>query len=288
MAVLVPRTAILQVGHPLARGLLGAWALTEGAGLVAHDRIRGAHLNLTGTIGWVRGAPGVGVKGDGASGYLATATDPNHLDVLANQNFSVVIGLTMPDAAASLGIIHKQDMDGGVFLRGYNFRLFDTGAVYWRIEEADGAAVGQSSPVGQADGKYHTYVVTRDGLQQYIYRDGKDAWVEDTVDGDLSNPALFGVGYHPHYGLYNPNPIWFVLFYDHALHLSEAEALHADPYQMFRPRVFVIPALGVGPTDYPVSLTLSRIAATSPSASAAALRWRARHWRDRQHSQAGP
>lgn len=70
-----PRTPFIQRGHPLNRGLVGAWLFTEGSGLLAQDSANGGRFadssrqdaRLAAVSQWVQGHLGRAVSFNGTS-----------------------------------------------------------------------------------------------------------------------------------------------------------------------------------------------------------------------------
>ena len=59
MGIFKPLPPRLQRGHPLARGLVGAWEFTEGSGLMAYDSSGyGNHGTLENGAAWSGGRAG--------------------------------------------------------------------------------------------------------------------------------------------------------------------------------------------------------------------------------------
>jgi hypothetical protein len=68
MAIMKPTFPRLQRGHPLARGLVGAWQFYEGAGLSLHDVSgNGNHGALINHPTWVPGRAGYALSFDGTN-----------------------------------------------------------------------------------------------------------------------------------------------------------------------------------------------------------------------------
>src|SRR6266404_3727388 len=82
MPIIKPRTPILQTSHPLNRGLVGAYLLTEGAGTVYDSSKYKADCRTfggSGTINWTNGLSGSALKIPSGSnaGYINLGTPWN-------------------------------------------------------------------------------------------------------------------------------------------------------------------------------------------------------------------
>jgi len=234
-----PSIPILQLGHPLAHRLQGAWVGYEHAGAILYDFVKLFDLDTVGAgLTWVDGDGGRGWDGNGTAYWSAgAATIPEFLNFSTNVDFSIVAGVQMPAAGADRTMVSKQEAPGGTFGKGYSMRVLADGSVYWQIEDVDGLANAAQSSVGQCDGAFHVWAGIRQYNNQILCRDGVATWT--TSPCTLKNTGTtspFFIGRLAHYDLIYADPVYFVYVYRRALSISEVSQIYPDPYQMFRQR----------------------------------------------------
>lgn len=234
-----PKLPLLQRGHPLSRGLIGAWLAYERAGTTTRD-VGGYRRSgtLSSGVSWRDTSRG--------SAYYYASTSHTGLSLGTNV-WGIANGFSFVTLfRASTGVAN-------------DFRsLFTSNALWqWRIESSNviglvrfDAAVNVvaafTGTTNVKDGNWHLAVATfSTAAGSRIYVDGLQEATNATTTAnrdDGANATFIGsrtnVPHDPFVG-----DIAMQLLYNRALTPGEVRALYADPYQAFRPRLPHIGAL---------------------------------------------
>ena len=234
--------------HPLSRGLMGCWLMSDGAGSMAHDASgRGNHGNLKGMTpnaqdsGWGGSKFGGELRFSGANQYVDCG---NHQSV----NFGVGdFSVTMVIRTTTTG--SYQLLIGRHHDPGFEVYISSGNKAYYQIGDGTGWITKEGNVI-IADGALHTVTIvfnrTANGT---IYVDGVfDA--ENNISAkagstDSANHIRLGLtttGSYPYTGAIN-----MVYLHNRVLRLWEIELLHNDPFcNLLMPplRRYYIPAAG--------------------------------------------
>lgn len=236
-----PPGAQLNLDHPLARGLAGAWLLNEGSGKNAHDYSgqwnEGTLTNIsdppTSTSGWGSGPHGGALIFDASDDYVDVPDTANRF-AFPNTTFTVAAWTK----AATGGVFAAKD-GGGL---GVGWQINNSAGQFNAASKgATGAvAAARTSSANISDGGHHhavavfkTNTTVQAGNDVTLYVDGKPD------QGGLTNtttyvaptlPVTFGKRSS---GTFMGGGITSVLIYDRALPADEVAWLYAFPYAMF-------------------------------------------------------
>lgn len=236
-----PKLPILIRGHPLARGLIGAWLFYEGTGSVIRNAVTGlGNGTVVGNPVWVAG----GMKFDGAGDYISLGTNANFRLTTA---VSMFVSFTILDRAGGgdpACIMGRGEEDYRLYWHGgdsYKFK-FDLGL--WKTDWSQVV----STTVATNNTSY-TIAATWDGAggnrPQRIYINGKVEGETIRAQATTSSQAddVLAIATQGDQTARTINAIVHAaLLYERELAASEVCQLHADPYQLFRPRRFFVPA----------------------------------------------
>lgn len=235
-----PRNVSLQRGHPLARGLVGAWLFYEGGGDVARDVIR-----RTGD-GTVNGATWVMSPGGGALRFVTAGADVSIGVAPPAGSFSFVVRCQSesptPHGRYLVGVQNSGN-NGGRFVRTLNGK-FQFEIIQGGTRDANGiddiVANRWYSVAGVCDLAADQTRIYVDGV---LNGTGSAAGI--TSFTELTN---LKIGERPDTnGDTWTGSIEHVYIYDRALADREISALHLDPYQAFRRPL--IPTLAAAPVN---------------------------------------
>ncbi len=245
MPILKPtRGSQIVRGHPLARGLVGAWAMNEGGGRVTHDLSgHGSHGTLTGdAVNWVAGPRGPAIDFGGTSDYIlcpsAGALNVSSLTVLATFNPSLFYPSTFH------GIVARYNT-------GATARVWFLGTNGATLNVYIGNSTGSSGAL-QATGpnlSYGTWYEIIFAFQAGIGITG--LWVngEPISFGESQTNTSLNVadpGQALEIGSYNAGvseivgQMDCVAIWNRALVAGEVAQLQREPFGMFRPNIIEI------------------------------------------------
>jgi hypothetical protein len=258
IAVMQPKPMVPQLdrGHPLSRGLLGYWALTERSGAMTADATR-QHDGTNADPDWQIGRYGpeiVGAVLDGVDvgefhvGAAFTAT------VLVNQN-------------ATIGS------------HNWIMRYGDSGSYSWRFYQSSGIVVvrmsanGTSASIYTSDGGvisagvWYAASLVYDGSYLRIYLDGSEL-VSGAFPQSYSDEPYDAVGQSVEFAKTNAK-VAMAAVHDRALTASEVAQLHNDLFAPVRRRPLPVSWLVPTPTgDVTVTASMSGSAALTAAGAA--------------------
>jgi hypothetical protein len=233
----------LQVGHPLARGLRGAWLLNEGRGNMLWDLSRTGHAGMLTDMDpasdWVSGPQGYALDFDGTNDRVIVGPDAGINLGTAN---ACVIRLKVRYLASHILLGHKAWDDGGYFLG-----ISGTSLNYC----ADASYVGV--PHGMAVGDEVWLGVSRQGTSVTFYKNGVQLGTPQTLSANstLAISSIGGYRVSPYYAANMRCD--YVYCWDRPLSAAEMAWLYRDPFCFVRAPM-VLPELGfVGATIHHVS-----------------------------------
>lgn len=241
MTLAKPKLPILQRGHQLARGLVGAWLMYEGAGSGTRDSARVGHGSFDGAITWARGADGALLSFPGTARVIAGNTGFLPVYTMAAVGTATTADNAYRAIIARGGIV-ANDTNYYMGLRNRNnagdFRLVighrNGSTTYWnefRLPEDPRNA-------------RHTYAGGYNGSAFFAYYDGMpltkaaqsggtDPAAGPTDGGQnttLGSPTTTNISDAVHVGT-----LACVLLYNYPLPAQLIRQWHLDPYQAFRP-----------------------------------------------------
>jgi len=221
-----PFGVLVNRGHPLSRGLIGAWLFNEPRGVGACDISRGHNLSFHGSPQRISLASGGGLRFDGVDDYLKGAL-PSGLS--PSSPISVVIRARHLGSEME-GLLNIQGTGGGggqiitVYIDTPNDRL--------------GACREQSATKGRwtagiATVAWHQYVILHSGSgRPGIYVDGGSNEISSGPNYTAWDSNVFTVGAGLNYSSsYNANvEVDYVYLYNRVLSAGEVRRLWRDPF----------------------------------------------------------
>ena len=213
-----PKGAMLNRGHPLARGLKGCWLMNEGGGTIVNDLSGNGNTGiLSGTAPtWIAGSEGPAIDFPGT----------NEIITLTN-----TISLVYP---WSISWRHKADATS-IFLGYYNGSannwLRNDSATSLNLRTTSGASRAVAIPNIVTSG-WTTWTVVTDVLSQAaVYRNGVYVGRMTTI-GDLGILVnCVGAGFTSL--LYNGQWSWTMIHKGRALSATDIMNLYRSPFAMF-------------------------------------------------------
>lgn len=249
-----PKLPILNRSHPLARGLIGAWVMYEGAGSTVFDLhpLR-RHGTMNGSVSWEAGTYGRALNFGGAAGDYVSIDDKG-LGFSASSQFGIapdtatsertvfVVYKTTAGNASLLGVRHTADTDSTYDLQ-VGFDGADnnnSGKLSFIVRGHNGSGLTHiHDTIATNDGAWHSAAFWLDAEKRIrIYRDG-------TLAASGTHTMSVGISYDSvrlgdevlNSAITNLSGSMAVaLSFRRALTAAEICALHTDPYAAFRPR----------------------------------------------------
>lgn len=226
-----PLGAVLNHGHPLSTGIMGAWLMHGGAG--ALGRIvdlsgNSNHGTLVADTHSVPGKFGPALDFDGTGDYVNIG-DVESLDFGTN-DFTVSLWIK------TVGLTAGRLVNKRVGTLGWEVYTSANTHVDIFIGDAGGFEFGKVSTKPMNDDNWHHVVIVFDRDANAIaYTDGVSDGVKDISarTGTISNNAAATIGQYAASSFFN-GFIDHVLIYNRALTASEIMSLYLDPFQMFR------------------------------------------------------
>ena len=226
-----PKGAMLNRGHPLARGLAGLWLMNESGGNIVNDLSgNGITGTLQGTASLVPCKYGSGLSSLNSGEYIDLGS-PSQLDLLGDHT---ILAWIKTSHTGCVGIYNKLT-DGGSYT-GLTFQLNGTVGVAGQMTYYSGG-VGTwrvANSIGIDDGNWHQVAVVVDhDSGGTFYLDGKpDGGWSGSSEGalyDASNAEL-GRNYEDiqMYGFMDHAMIW-----NRTFSASEIFYLYRSPFCMF-------------------------------------------------------
>jgi len=255
VGLLKPRTPRLYRGHPLARGLVGAFPLTERAGTTVRDAARratGTFSSLSATA-WLNSPYGASVDFSG-SGYIDLGDLPQYQ--FGAGSFAVSMWFRTPSGTTLKTLLSRTAGANG---HGYSVDLHcGSSSAGLRLQAFNNAEVSQESeyisrdlPNGSTlnDGAWHHVVIQRNataGSTPYMEAWLDGAWAPMTntggdtgshpVDSSTSISASLTIGKAAYSAFGNwLGQIAGVYLWNRRLTAREAALLYRDPWLLVRP-----------------------------------------------------
>ncbi|HVB17250.1 MAG TPA: LamG domain-containing protein [Stellaceae bacterium] len=245
MGIFKPLPPRLQRGHPLARGLVGAWEFGEGSGTIAYDSSGYGNHGIFTAIPvptWGGGPAGSALQFDGtgsAGGYLSVAHQyglTNAITFVASVNFNSLtgwqdfLGQNSSNSGWSSGSLYFQKCTNGTPGAG---RVANSPGIIFPTSSSDGAS-GAYDPTPVVINKQYLFVATYDGQTLRFYTNGVQAAAVSRT-GNIAPQAgnlNIGAGYYLS-GVVDwlSAALSFVRIYNRALSAAEVALL----YQMTGP-----------------------------------------------------
>jgi hypothetical protein len=237
MTIAKPTFPRLQRGHPLARGLVAAWAFHEGSGASLRDLSgRGNNGVLQNAPTWTAGKFGTALQFNGGTDAVSIS---GNLDLSA---FTIGFWWKPAGLAAWSGPFNNR-------VAGKNgFQITnDQGSAPWKphlviwngsAETAQYKASSYSLAVPAAD--WHYFVWSYDGATAKFYVDAVEQAVSSSA---VAGYGATGIYLARGYG-YVSGPMDATLIYNRALRAHEVARLYFDPFAMFRPPQALRPPAG--------------------------------------------
>lgn len=216
-----PRLPILQRGHPLARGLIGAWLAYEGAGDTAHDLgQQGIDGALQGNVSWTRGdlkLTGFDTAGDGVD-----------ITGIESSSGTYTFVIVLDARTTSETFDYAFDFDTGRLVIAYQ------ASTSGKIGYYDGAWHGVADT--PLDGEKHAlaWVLDGDAGVGSIYDNGVLLGTDTYTSTNLGGVATLGTSRTFDSTGVLKTDIYTAQVYDRALSVSEIRQLYVDPYAAFR------------------------------------------------------
>lgn len=259
----------LDRGHPLARGLLGYWAMNEGAGRQVNDLARNNHGTSGSTVSqtvWKGGPSGIAYDIANAGANRILIPDASRLDVPTE--FSVVALLMMRTAPLTGNNFIAQLFGDGSSI-DTNTMLFRFGdstsgnarrlALYVHNAGYHGVVAGIDMPLNkwQLVGATHDSVTTRLYMGGVPITSGANAFAAANVALD------FVIGATTNNVRPLDGPIAWLGYWGRKLTDKDFTDLNADPYQIFQAPVWrrwFVPGAGGDATMVAQLVTATAIA----------------------------
>lgn len=196
----------LNLDHPLAQGLTGAWLFREGSGSVYDDTGYRAKGTLNAGISWGRGPHGWVLRGDGTSGQVLV-TDSSQLrsNTVRGVSFWFSPAAVPADAVAHRLLACADGTVGNAWQVVYNpsnnAGSNDNGNIEANVAisstVSDKSVASTSSLYTLVVGTWYHVVVTWDSTPviQHIYINGQDQTLTTQVTTNLSTAATAGLAF---------------------------------------------------------------------------------------------
>lgn len=229
-----PVGARLNVNHPLAQGLVGAWLFNEGGGLRAYDAsLRRNHGTLANGATWVETQYGQAVNLDGTNDEISIGTG-NGLSG-NDLSFVALIRIDTFSGGGLARLIEKNEAGDN----GYSIDTSSAAGNTLRFYSQNGSGGAVVAPGGSlATGTW--YVVagsyaenTKAGV---LYINGKQV-AAGTLSGGLGNHSAVPLTLGGRAGdtlRQWDGQLVYVYLYDRALPPAVFRSLYVDPYQFMR------------------------------------------------------
>ena len=241
MPALKPRLPILNRSHPLARGLIGAWLGYEGAGVTEPRDASGYRRHATNSqnVTWVNGKYGRALKGTTQSAAIFTPSLPMGTYITA---------FALARATADPATAYGNDGLMGQWGNGDAFTIWTTTSNaldYTMLTKNNSGSTSSASTTTVRDNNWHSITGVFDGASK-IYIDGNlkatGSSIGGVVNSDTGDMMLLNYSNSPTNLGFVGEVACFYMF-NRSLSASEIRALHADPYQAFRPYISIVPPL---------------------------------------------
>ncbi len=236
MSAVKPPFPVLQIGHPLAQGVVGDWPFYEGSGLTINDVSgRGASPTLTGspTPSWAGDQFGWALSFQGASSALINAfACPFSSNVL-----SISLWVRPGSATGYQGLFSSYTSDS------------DSMEIFLHSEDGTGCIGGGNysswarAPAGTITASaWHHIVLTSTGSVTQIYCNGRPVGTTGTTNYSTFASTTISCRRTGSFGfaLGGGGLMDSVCAYNRALSANEVASLYADPFGRFRKRSWIL------------------------------------------------
>jgi hypothetical protein len=235
-------------GNPLAVGLVGYWALNEGAGAKVFDAVAFRHgvlTNMDPATDWVPTPYGWGLDFDGSNDYVLT---PRFSAPTVVSSFCCLFRVASLDAAYTGLWGSSQDIPTGLTYQGHMVFVLSTGAVWYQWGNGGdyGSASRKTAYTGAVVEAGEWYMLTGSwdsltGARLYLngvaqslsYSGTASTYAAGTLPGTIG--ANRSSNYEAAGALYFPGQIALTAHWHRALLDGEHVALAADPSGLVRP-----------------------------------------------------
>ncbi|WP_415296825.1 LamG-like jellyroll fold domain-containing protein [Cellulosimicrobium sp. SJTW-1] len=214
-----PATVTVRVST--ADGLVGAWNLDEGQGLVTVDASGwGGTGALVGATTWVPGVTGSAVRSDGSTGHVRVP-DSAALDLTSRLT---VVAWIRPEQRATQYVVKKAAQGE---TDGYELGLSSGGTPFLRLNQASSGDTFRVDATSSypTDGTWTQLVGTYDGTRMRIYVNGVEQGSKAGPATVVANSSPLGIGAEPTGFRPMKGAIDGVRLYDRALSASEVTTL---------------------------------------------------------------
>ena len=230
-----PINAQLNLDHPLAKGLVGAWLMNEGSGNLIHDysgqnnegTLSGFNDPPIATSGWNAGPHGGALAFDGNNDYV----DCGYKSIMNTNRITVTVWFNANDVGIQQrGILHR---DNGVTYRSWNVVIRTSDIIVLKFKAT--VQLSQTTALPYDDDLWHFMAMVNNDDDLLIYMDSKliaglgngkggniDSFLQPLQIGRWRNTAESFPGF-----------ISSVSIYNRALSAEEIAYLYAFPYCMF-------------------------------------------------------
>jgi hypothetical protein len=260
MSIVKPVKPILQMGHPLARGLLGAWTFHEGSGgtgikiqnmanRAASTGTFGVHAAIGGLTAptWVAGPFGPALSFNGTSSVIGNFTR-NDIPLALHGGSEITMAVWFKGSHGQ-SALRIQTSDG----TGYALPIWEGGSSPKSIFSWDDTTNGLIWNGSVNDGNLHFLVTTRKTSGSWInYFDSK---VDGTRSSNSTTNTFTSAAYDWVMGMFSGSAGEFTngivdapMVWNRVLTATEVSMLYRDPFQMFRKKRSVLRHLAPGPT----------------------------------------
>jgi len=259
-----PVGSILNLDHPLSRGLVGLWLMNEGGGSRIYD------LSKDKRVGTVD------------SGSPAWHGDKVVFDAASSDRFNC--GMIDMAGWAELSVITKANcLDNTVTRELLGNAKYGKASYYCNVDSYGRIYALLGTDAGSLDLR-DTFIISLDtdyviahvfNKGQLIgYRDGSQFGTKSlgtALSPDNSSNAWF-IGYNPRAAAYWTGDIYYNYIYNCALNVDEIAWLYAEPYaNILQPQYWYMVDFGAaGGTSYDVSLSLTQALSLTDAGQATA------------------
>jgi len=254
MARSKPRQPLLRPGHPLARGLVGAWLITEGCGQILRDRsVPGSHammVNMPPATSWTTSPFGPAIQPpDSATATDCAQTAAGIADLNPTGEITLVAWARHNGLTSGTNAYWNMAAKGTIFQIGFGLEVYHQAPTYTHIDFwTRGAALSKArKQMTNAEfsafwpaGTWKCLAGVLRGSDGRLYVDA----VEEASEGSMSAPGNtlnlpFYIGGSSNGHAYDrtwPDRLALVMLFRRALPVDELTRLYADPCAAFRPR----------------------------------------------------
>jgi len=226
-----PKGAMLNRGHPLARGLVGCWLMNEGGGNIVNDLSGNGNRGVFGTglnsPSWVAGKFGNAIA-TGATKYITAFPLKGPWNV--NQFTVVAHAKLMIDPTTFVCVLVSIVTTGGT---DEILRLVSTTPTgTWFVSNDFGLSL--TGPVVVTNQWYQIAIVFDYPRNATLYVDGVKQVSDITLAGSVGSPNLFSIsGYAWAQSAGWQGEVSDVKVYNRALTATEVQQLYMTPFRMF-------------------------------------------------------